>query len=285
MNVMEIVLIILGVVVFIISFLIPAGKKNDAKDDNRISEEAIREIVDRGVEEARSQISDIVDETVTYSMEKTERSMERLANEKIMAVNEYSDTVLAEINKNHKEVIFLYDMLNDKHESLKTTVSEATKTAGEIIQTVRDAEVTAREAEEKAREVQATVSANEEAGGRLKSEDDFVPFAPKRVTVMAEQSEDEKVQKVREETPQKPEAAKKTVRKPRTAKALVKESAPTEVPEIEIALNTAEEGNGRNSNERILELHKAGKSNMAIAKELGLGIGEVKLVIDLFEGI
>lgn len=43
-------------------------------------------------------------------------------------------------------------------------------------------------------------------------------------------------------------------------------------------------GGGRNSNERILELHKAGKSNMAIAKELGLGIGEVKLVIDLFEG-
>ena len=41
----------------------------------------------------------------------------------------------------------------------------------------------------------------------------------------------------------------------------------------------------RNSNERILELHKAGKSNMTIAKELGLGIGEVKLVIDLFEGL
>lgn len=43
--------------------------------------------------------------------------------------------------------------------------------------------------------------------------------------------------------------------------------------------------NGRNSNERILELHKAGKSNMAIAKDLGLGLGEVKLVIDLFEGM
>ncbi len=38
----------------------------------------------------------------------------------------------------------------------------------------------------------------------------------------------------------------------------------------------------RNSNEKIRELHKAGKSNMAIAKELGLGIGEVKLVLDLF---
>ena len=45
------------------------------------------------------------------------------------------------------------------------------------------------------------------------------------------------------------------------------------------------QSNARNSNEKILELHKAGKSNMAIARELGLGIGEVKLVIDLFEGM
>ena len=45
------------------------------------------------------------------------------------------------------------------------------------------------------------------------------------------------------------------------------------------------DSNGMNSNDRILSLHKEGKSNMAIAKELGLGIGEVKLVIDLFEGI
>ena len=29
-------------------------------------------------------------------------------------------------------------------------------------------------------------------------------------------------------------------------------------------------------------MHEEGKSNMAIAKELGLGVGEVKLVIDLF---
>ena len=34
-------------------------------------------------------------------------------------------------------------------------------------------------------------------------------------------------------------------------------------------------------NRQILEMHKAGKSNMVIARELGLGIGEVKLVIDL----
>jgi ABC-2 type transport system ATP-binding protein len=34
----------------------------------------------------------------------------------------------------------------------------------------------------------------------------------------------------------------------------------------------------------LLELNSKGKSNVEIAKELGLGIGEVKLVIDLFRG-
>ena len=41
---------------------------------------------------------------------------------------------------------------------------------------------------------------------------------------------------------------------------------------------------GNNKNDKILSLHAEGKSNVAIAKELGLGVGEVKLVIDLFKG-
>ena len=39
-----------------------------------------------------------------------------------------------------------------------------------------------------------------------------------------------------------------------------------------------------NHNQRILELYQLGKSNVEIAKELNLGVGEVKLVIDLFKG-
>ena len=54
----------------------------------------------------------------------------------------------------------------------------------------------------------------------------------------------------------------------------------------EIALPFAQAGDGgRNNNEEILALHREGKSNMAIARELGLGIGEVKLVIDLYKGM
>ena len=37
-----------------------------------------------------------------------------------------------------------------------------------------------------------------------------------------------------------------------------------------------------NNNQMILDLYAKGKTNIEIAKELGLGIGEVRLVIDLF---
>ncbi len=40
-------------------------------------------------------------------------------------------------------------------------------------------------------------------------------------------------------------------------------------------------GDPASRNQRILDMHKAGKSAVVIARELKLGIGEVKLVIDL----
>lgn len=278
MDAMEIVLIILGIIVFALSFLLPAGKKDDTGDNARLNEDAIREMVNREVDDARSRINDIVDETISYAMEKSERSMDRITNEKMMAVNEYSDTVLEEINKNHKEVVFLYDMLNDKHENLKTTVSEAVRTAGEIKQTMEKVEITARE-------VQETV--NEAVNSAPEPKEEFKPISPVRVeiteTLPVEEKKEEPAQtQVQEEKGKEAELPKKTTKKPRKTKAANRENPPAEASGVEVSLNAAEK---RNNNDRILELHKAGKSNMAIARELGLGIGEVKLVIDLFEGI
>ena len=174
MNITELILLIFGGIVFTVSFFLPSGGKKEKDGISKADEEEIKEIIGREVEEAKTQISDIVNETITYSMEKTERSMERLTNEKIMAVNEYSDTVLEQINKNHKEAVFLYDMLNDKHENLKSTVSEAVKTASEVKQTVKDAEVTAREAKEQAVEIKEQIPIPEK---------EFVPIQVPRVEV------------------------------------------------------------------------------------------------------
>lgn len=278
MGVMEIVLIVLGVIIFVGSFLLPSGKKADA--DSQMSEEIIHEMMEKEMEGAKSQIGDIVDETIIYAMEKTERSMDRLTNEKMLAVNEYSDTVLEEINKNHKEVVFLYDMLNDKHENLKSTVSEAAKMAGEVKQTVKDAEILAKEVENCVKKemenaetrIEESTVAKEAAGSAREvevrmaetaaPEPEFIPIKAQKVELIYPASEWEETQSV--------------------PVAEVAEEAKSAVPEVEVTLNA---DGKRNSNDRILEMHNAGRSNMAIAKELGLGIGEVKLVIDLFEGL
>lgn len=299
MNITELILLIFGGIVFTVSFFLPSEGKKEKDGISKEDEEEIKEIIGREVEEAKTQISDIVDETITYSMEKTERSMERLTNEKIMAVNEYSDTVLEQINKNHKEAVFLYDMLNDKHENLKSTVSEAVKTASEVKQTVKDAEVTAREAKEQAVEIKEQISAGREQE-RIQvqetvqetvqeqmpaPEKEFIPIQAPRVEVNGTSIEAESEP---EKEPEKPK--KKTARKVKAEDPALKEEAvdsekTEKASKVDLSMAAPGKTGGRNSNERILELHKAGKSNMAIAKELGLGIGEVKLVIDLFEGI
>ena len=258
MGVMEIVLIILGIIVFVGSFLIPAGKKNEPQEsDSHMSQEMIREMVVQEMEDAKLQIGDIVDETITYAMEKT--------------------------NRNHKEVVFLYDMLNDKHENLKTTVSEAVKTASEVKQTVKDAEIFAKEVEAETMDggVEMPAPAVE-----------FKPIMPEKVEPVYRAPEVKAVQEpVVAETPVQPE--RKRMMKLQMPSMLLEqedvipeemEAEPEEEDSKDVDVMLDAEAK-RNSNERILELHKAGKSNMTIAKELGLGIGEVKLVIDLFEGL
>ena len=48
--------------------------------------------------------------------------------------------------------------------------------------------------------------------------------------------------------------------------------------------NTEFEQQTDSSREVILEMHKSGLSILEIAKHLGLGVGEVKLVVDLYQG-
>lgn len=64
-----------------------------------------------------------------------------------------------------------------------------------------------------------------------------------------------------------------------------KKAALEEEPEEEIQeLPADEQEEIFNHNEKILELYKEGRSFVEIAKTLGLGLGEVKLVIGLFKG-
>lgn len=496
MSAAEIILIVIGVAIFLLGYLMPARKKDLDEEVRLISEDEIRKMVAGEMEHVKGNISNIVEETVDYSIEKAERAMERVTNEKVMAVSEYSDTVLEEINKNHKEVVFLYDMLNDKHDNLMSTINEATMAADSVKETTRDSEIMAHEAAEKIEAVfqasdeaadsirdamnaaakvqkaaqesmriviravegakselaalraakteymaeaqkmqpeetgrvqektviepeagqirkqkadptseagypqteqesmenadygsgtelpeaeperpQRTGSEAEEgrphrvereAGSRqrveseagtdrlqeqpeawnsysrkmsgggfvseptgqidagrspampetererfqrtepeapdytpdfpeetetVEEEVDFTPISPRRVEIIHQPDGDYVAEDIDDMSTSEAFASmgffaprEEAKRKPRARKAPRRERPQDAAPAVDLQFAQGKD-NGRNSNERILELHKAGKSNMAIARELGLGLGEVKLVIDLFEGL
>lgn len=287
MGATEIVLIVLGCIVFVLSFIIPAQKEKLSKESLNDAKEEIKKIVDEAVKEANSNLEDTAKEISDYNVEKAERAMERLCNEKIMAINEYSSTVLESIDKNHQEVMFLYDMLNEKHNTIKETAATVEKTAKEAKQTAKDAMVEMKEAREIKEDKEASIqmiSLDRVSVEKFVAADDNVSEAIARnnleaVNEMGKEAVDND-DVVKQLDVIKTTKAKKTTTRKKTVK-----SKDVEAPDLSIgALGMKKEG-GRNSNERILQLHNAGKSNVAIAKELGLGIGEVKLVIDLFEGM
>lgn len=243
MTGIEIAFLILGVVLLVAGYLIPASQEMGEEQHVELSREEIKSALDGHIADAKISVDEMVEETLSYSMEKAERGLERISNDKISAVSEYAGTVLDDINKNHKEVMFLYDMLNEKSEGLKELVAKSEKAGRDLVQ---NAERAAQEFE----------LAKEKAVDKKPA----------------------KKEKVEEKVAQPAKA--------RTRKAVEKEEIV--VTQDEMA-NIQFEGTGDdeslNNNEKILELYKQGKSNMVIAKQLGLGVGEVKLVIDLFKGM
>lgn len=336
---MEISLLVLGIVIFAASFIVPEWKNGGKGDSLEISDDLIKKMIDRQMEETKKRLEGVVDEALEYAVEKTERAAERISNEKIMAVNEYSDTVLEEINKNHKEVMFLYDMLNDKHKNITTAAIEVDKKAKVAEATAKEAEEKVLEAKKQAEIVKEQVKV-EQAAPVAKEPVKSTPVATVAPTVSAQkqlsaidilrskqrQAADNMIEVLgakRIERPanlpkKQPETQEQTVA-PQTTKVASASQAPQSKAEstekkqfksldakhvtgqehiLEQYVSAAKEQDKElekkkepaiealqgNNNDKILMLHKEGKSNVAIAKELGLGVGEVSLVLNLYKG-
>ena len=379
MNWLEVALLVFGVGAFAGSFLIKE-KTKESEEGQKIDPELIRSVIDKEMRDAKERVTEVVDETLEYAVEKTERASERISNEKIMAINEYSETVLADINKSHQEVMFLYDMLNDKHNNLKETVKHVDKTAKEAEEAANAAAIALaakakEEAEAKEREKQEEANRNKlaesvsldkdaqekeyarrqmarlilpmqqemtmhrqmdaraldmtswalNAGNRTQEEKpaELRPLVVKSVEIVpADIVNSNDMQPVPESSTSvnpvsavdlqtlgsRPEDMKVVDVKPADIRPVevysfaeqaphierpVRRDAQEPVPETTVSMikqpeeyveQPAAGDLNENNNDRILRLHKEGYSNVDIAKELGLGVGEVKLVINLFKG-
>lgn len=97
-----------------------------------MSEDELKKIISRGLEQANTRIEEAIEEEIEASMDKTDRALEKETNEKIMAISEYSDTVIENMNKTHNEIMFLYNMLNDKHTELVGLASDLQKLTADV---------------------------------------------------------------------------------------------------------------------------------------------------------
>lgn len=128
MLAVEIVLIIIGVIVLIGShFVEEKFSEKDLQEIAKMSETQLNIIVEKQVKQARTQVENSVEEIIDESLAVTKRGLEKETNEKIMAVSEYSDTVLDTMNKTHNEIMFLYSMLNDKQSEMTEVVGALQK--------------------------------------------------------------------------------------------------------------------------------------------------------------
>ncbi|MBO6015821.1 MAG: hypothetical protein J6P60_04445 [Lachnospiraceae bacterium] len=265
--------------IFVLSFLIP--QKNGVQSgETAPTREEVRQLLAEEIKQVRGDMQDMVDETVGYSVEKAERAMERLTNEKISAVSEFSNTVLTDINTNRDEVMFLYDMLNDKHENLKLVAQEVT--------------MTTREAKRTGDELKELLIQNSdqeiltEDGGRTAQvatakklhEDAFVPFDVHAVEKVDPAKVPKRKKKAKASAKAEPSALEILAQMNQESNPPIQQETDPEKPQSAIGGNVTGSGN---NNEKILQLHRMNKSNVMIAKELGLGVGEVKLVIDLYK--
>ena len=323
MSPMEIALLVMGVIIFVISFLMPEVPIKKSDREVAAEKAEARRLVESEVDTMRLRVGEATNETVEFAVEKAERSLEKVSNEKIMAVGEYAGTVLEEINKSHQEVMFLYDMLKDKQSDLNNMIREADAAAKEI----ETASNTARDASETLLRGMSVASVSQKGlTNEQKSIFDIsIPDAQPVVFTggaAAEKNAEEKsapaahegTKRGRALTQSKIEAQLLGINRPEDALAkAITADAPEALKEkvvydilsggaykggnivnvespaagaataADFEAMKVDETKPANNNDKILAMSRQGLDTIQIAKTLGLGVGEVKLVLDLYK--
>ena len=125
MGTVEIVLLVIGIICVIVGIIL-------GLTDNNEKEATESSVSDYDAASQVSQVAQTIDSIIEKKMQdiedKTEARLDKISNTKILEMNEYTDGVLKEINRNHNEVMFMYDMLNEKDKEIKTTVKDVNVT-------------------------------------------------------------------------------------------------------------------------------------------------------------
>lgn len=252
MGVTEIIMLICGIAFLVLSFFV--GNENSSQhpetaDADLFSAEKFAE--------AKKNLEESLEEKADDLLEETKNKLASASNETIISVDEFSRQTLERINHNHEEVVFMYNMLQNKEEELKKNIEEFKKTFDEL--------------EKKKEEVKNEVLT-------------VVPPTASGIEMARKKSSAKTADKVNSEKSDSQATVRKTTKT--AAKKSTKDATPV-IPSAIIEMQKensidVSDGNDDNKTAKILELYQQKKSVLEISKALGLGQGEVKLVIDLY---
>lgn len=294
MDIIVIICLIIGVGCIGASFFIKEKADIDNHEKEKIAEEirgralsedSVKKVMTRVEKGFSEKLSAISEDKLGGFADK----MSEIANDKMLAINDMSGQLMEKIEQNHKEVIFLYDMLNEKSDYLKDFSAKIDGLRHELEREEERIKALNNNLDDKmikVKEVRQTVIAKPVAPVEVKQE------KSRRVPTGIEQAK----------------AAIKPAEVPAQAKNLVKmkkevENIPSdindifdtderdifkdaevpeiteEIDEIDLSPELTEE---LSTNDKILKMHSEGKSVMEISKELGMGQGEVQLILGLY---
>lgn len=246
MSTLQVSLLIVGVILLIGSFFITERlSKKEVDELSRLTSAQLQKVVDKEIEGIDDKVTDVVGSAIDKAVDELQRPMEKLSNEKIMAIHEYSDSVLEEMKKNHDETVFLYDMLNGKQEEIKDLLSSVERNKAQL------------------REMTDQVGALEKKSAAQPETDSFTPLSIPDIT-----------EEITDTSVEDDEVFEEEDLSGRIDPGFVFRKKDDD-------FDYNEEDEKELLRKQIMELYNDGFSAVEIGKKLRCGVGEVKLVIDL----
>lgn len=252
MSGLEFFLLFIGFIFIVISLFLVDKKKNDEKIQGSPDTELVFSEIEmkKITEKVKEKIEDIA---ANYILD-TDDKLSSISNEKIIAINDFTDQLFIKLDNNHNEVIFLYNMLQEKEDEMKSTLNRM-----EVVRKENQAFI---DKIIELRNIKLKSSANNQISDPQKQKKEL-----KELT-------DVKKEKIKHQDDKSSKLINGSAIK--DSKQDIKEQLVNEYN------NDKEEVYTENKNEKILKLYKEKKSLIEISKVLGIGQGEVKLVIDLY---
>lgn len=294
MDIIVIICLIIGVACIGASFFIKEKADIDNHEKEKIAEEirgralsedSIKKVMTRVEKGFSDKLSAISEDKLGGFADK----MSEIANDKMLAINDMSGQLIEKIEQNHKEVIFLYDMLNEKSDYLKDFSAKIDGLRHELEREEERIKALNNDLDDKmikVKEVRQTVIAKPVAPVEVKQEKsrrvptgiEQAKAAIKPAEVPAQAKNLVKMKKEVEDIPSDINDIFDTDERDIFKDAEVPEIT-EEIDEIDLSPELTEE---LSTNDKILKMHSEGKSVMEISKELGMGQGEVQLILGLY---